>query len=446
MKFQSLLFLALCATILQAEPEEFAPIFRAYFNKSAMVALIPAAPSIRRSKIAEDLGGKLLSGMAYTDAKTHVELVPSKTDARLQLVMDFNTVARTTTETRPRPDILVDVYVTAITQTHVTKTLVFKPDHIELLPAEATSKTAMTVHGASARATGAFAGEKKRQAEEQAMQIARGSLSSKEEETQERVNGEILGKVEKQSGDMIQELNRDYKTIFYDPIFTDNRVPGRPHFYTFKDGFRVAIDPPAGPWEKMAPLPKLSPNTIVGMNIHQSLVNKKLSNRLAGKVYDEYELEALLIREGLIGQPHEWGGVPDRTYVRMCDTDPLKLTFANNEVQVVMCVQGVKIADGPWEGGANLSMTYVAQKPDGAVLPLERGDVVALPLQNKPISDAALKRFDNRYSLIFPPTQTVESLPIPTSSTILQDMRLHKASIENGWLTVEWEPGPDYQD
>jgi hypothetical protein len=239
---------------------------------------------------------------------------------------------------------------------------------------------------------------------------------------------------------MISSMNRDYKQIFYDPLFVQGRLPGVLALQSDTEALRMQIRADATPgWETPPALPEVSADADFSESFSQALLNRKLRNELGGKVYDDLELAAYFQRQGVHVKPRQPSDAP--VVGRFCQTNPITVAFTQNTARITFCFQALGEDAGLVYGGAHILATYELTAGDGhAAKFVRQGDARFAPDAATVLPDEARTRFQVTFADFLPADFTVPAmrLPIGDGAGGSQGLSLIEQSADGGWLVLQW--------
>ena len=389
--------------------------------------------------ISKIVRGFLFSGTQTTKGPTSVTFVENDHSAQIKLDLALHSISRQHGRSHLDRGIDVEIDTTSHIQTLAHKLFFLNPQELTANSAQCVSATTLTLNSVSANASGLT-----RLGRAIKSKIAIKRVTRRFQENRREQEADISRETESQTCQIVDEkaaeflvaANEDYRKIFFEPLFEANSMQDTLRFRTSIDHLYASVISDPG---DLATLPPPTPiDSLLSIRLHQSLINKLLTNELSGITLDEIELKDLFRSSGLyIHDSHEVL-TADNLVLRFCDQTPIHFGFDKNKIQVEFCARSLKL-QGTNLGSATLSAHYDLIPLPNGTLELKQLEQFRVEFSSETnVSDRDRQTVTQRYQRIFPKKMTTGPIAIATKKHPGAELKLINAMASTGWLSFNW--------
>lgn len=389
------------------------------------------APITQNRSVSDYVSGTAVNGTALTTANVGVDLMNADNFAGIWLRIDSETNSFTLGVNNPRQDISVNIWATSYTRMTSWKPIFFQPHLISTGPAQSQAWTNIDYQGIGVEADGLFWRLKERVAERKAWEQAYQQKASNEQRVSQKAATEMNGMLDSKADPMMESLNQFYMAAFYKPYFLQGRIPGSLNYSTTTDSFSASVFVDSA--TAAAPAPPAA-GAAFSFRVHEDLLNATAQKALAGKTFNEEDLEEQLVYVGLPTVLAHYKQSEAQVSWQYCATNPLTVHFSGEKLSVDLCADSLQFKDAK-RATCHVKLDYdrVVSQDGGVVFGLEKGPAVACADQKATDAEVA-----KRFARVFPGMVKLGPWQLPEKLGAGQAIKVIGASLQDGWAAIDW--------
>ena len=383
----------------------------------------------RPTNVYECILGTSIRGNGFTIGSTTVDLLPSDTQARMNLILSG--VTNTTNVGVNGP---VNIYSTAQTSFNARLPLMFDANGLTAgsTSASADSKSQITGIGAKHRIVRKIASKKIAQGKPQAERIASGKAATR-----------VASELSKESVGLVLDANNNFNDKFRDPLIRRGAYPRELQFRT--DPERIYVQSlKDGPDQLAAfsPPPALSGKFDMAVRFHESAVSNYAEEFIGGETLTDEKL-VKMIKDSGREVPEELKITPesDPWSITFASDQPVSVRFSQNTVKISIRGRRFTRQDQAITKAAAISANYRVEKTATGAKLVREGDVEVeyLSRGRQNFAETAFKPFlKNKFEAMFKPEFEFTGLQLPGRFADVGAMQLEQLHVDDSWAALGW--------
>ncbi len=390
------------------------------------------------SPVTENIMGTRISGKGHTVANMTVATVPNDEHARLRTLLSGRTQTETSGRNGP-----VTIFTNGDTRFEAVKWITVDDEGLHVTQAVCEADMDSEIQGISTSRDGRMGERMIRKVAWKRIGSQRGQAEAIGEQRAEK---RVEKRFDDEADPEVAKANKTFNEDYRNPLLRLGEFPQLLRFSSSDDHLFVkALQ--ANRYQLGAPdaPPEVDAEHDVSVRVHESLVNNFAAAIIAGKTYDDGDMEEMGKRLG-----GEW----EEKMKSSDDDDPWSITYAqlrpvtvlfdNNQFSVT--IRGRRFTSGDRAFKAmNISAVYKLEKtPTGAKL-VRQGELKIFPPRfvegetRLSASQVALRRLlTKRMGKMFPPEIVADSKELPGEWAKVGKLQLDQMVTSKGWLSLGW--------
>ncbi len=258
-------------------------------------------------------------------------------------------------------------------------------------------------------------------------------------------------RIDEEAEEPLLQLDRLYQEKVRRPLPERRLFPERLSFRTTKEAIWVdAVQADAAQLAALDEPPKIDPQGLLQVAVHESLVHNVADRALAGRTLTQEQYKALRrwLRDESSDDPPEMDGEP--WAVSFPDRRPVSVEFAKDAVTITIRVQSYHEGDQSYPGMDATVRYQVQPKATGSIL-VRQGKIAIFPPGFKPGGRTRLtprqviarKLLEKRYQRLFPPELLTEGFVPQGEWAKIGRLRAAIVKAGGGWLAAAWQAQPE---
>jgi hypothetical protein len=389
----------------------------------------------------EVIVGTRVRGTGRTVGNVHLDLVPSKTNAAVELV--FGAVNHSQTRGGKGP---VTVFSSGETRLDARKRLLVDSQDVTVGPLDVSATTRSRTTGISVskkfgkRLITKIASRKAAQLRPRA--DAEGSMKAREK---------LRRQFDSETAEPIAEARKDYQNRFRRPLLERDWFPDLLNMATTDS--RLLIVARKALSEQIAaatPPPPTVAQAVLSARVHDTVINNVAEITLAGRTVTQEDIEELAKSQNVV-MPEEFGSDPDQKpwSITFASRRPVEVDVDDDRLQVT--IRGDAFTSGESEfSGMDITAAYRVERVDGEpqrFCLVREGDILIYPPGFEPggsksltTQQTSLRRIlTRRFERIFKETIEIEPLKLPGKLEAAGPLPLHEFLVrKDGWISLGW--------
>ncbi|TWT30789.1 hypothetical protein [Blastopirellula retiformator] len=380
--------------------------------------------------VRDNILGTSIHGTGRTVGDLTADLVPSLSNAKLQLVLNAVTTSNNMGYNGP-----VTVHSTGVTSVYGTKTLLIDPDGVRGLPATAicdTNSTFNSINAGSAlvrRIGTQKAYNQKSQAE---------AIGSRHAEQR------VARRLDEQTVDLLKDANTRLKKEVRQPLDSRGEFPEFFNIASTSDALNV-IMLKANRFQLAAPTapPVPSPKSAdIAVQVHESMPTNIAEVLVGGLKLTDVKMVKMLKERGT-EIPEELQITPDKDpwSITFDYQRPVEVRFAKDRVEIAIRGRQFTRGDTEFNDIVKISAAYTVERGEKGAKLTRDGDVLVefIGKERQGFRLITFKTFlHKKFSALFEPEIVGEGLKLQGRWEGAGPLNLEDLVVDEGWATIGW--------
>ncbi len=375
--------------------------------------------------------GTDISGTGHTRGRVTVELVPSETNAVLDIMLKGTTATRTTGYNGP-----ATIYTNGNVAIAGRKRVIIDESGFKTYRATGAANTRTTITGiGGGKLVQRVASRKVSEQKGQAERIASDHAAIR-----------VRNRLESQSGGQLGKAHQEFENKFRKPLLRRREFPELLKFRTTEDALfvtgmkanRMQLGAPGVP-------PQVDGQYDLLLRVHETMINNMAAALLAGVTLHEAEVQQKVIDlQGELPDKLKSDENQDPWSITFAASRPVTIRFADDGFKVT--IRGQRYTSGDRNFRAmNVTATYKADIDGNGAKLVRQGDLEILPPNFVPgrsrlsTQQVSLKTLlEKRFGKLFEPEMKSDGLELPGNWKNAGRLDLKFLQSSGGWLAAAW--------
>lgn len=388
--------------------------------------------------ISKTVKGFFITGNQHTQGPAHVTFLPNNATAEIQLNFDLKTNSEMLATSNVGHGIQVEIETSAQTKTNARKAFQFTPEKFTSIDGQCDAETSLNLNSVSATAPGITRLGRRIKSDiatKKTVDEFDKSKSDQEEKISQETARGICDRINDRTNKLIENLHADFREIVFEPLFEQHQDGNNLIFSTSAD--RIFATGTTGSKQSNQSQHPESNESDLSILLHQDIFNHFATIDLAGRSFDEPELQAVLRRNGITTEKSGQTPLADELVLKFCRQNPIDYRFESNQIRVNLCASSIRLYEKDF-GGATFSMLYHLRPTEKGALEIARLNDVTMHLEpGNTASERERETISGRYDRLFPRKFEIGRVSLPTVKNPDGGLRFTEAMTSAGWLTVK---------
>ncbi|MEX2111877.1 MAG: hypothetical protein WD845_01750 [Pirellulales bacterium] len=384
--------------------------------------------------------GTDISGTGHTKGRVTVQLVPSETNAMLDIMLAGTTATRTTGYNGP-----ATIYTNGNVAIAGRKRVIIDESGFKTYRATGAANTRTTITGiGGGKLVQRIASRKVSEQKGEAERIASDHAAVR-----------VRNRLEGQSSGQLGKAHQDFEKKFRKPLLRRREFPELFKFRTTEDALfvtgmkanRMQLGAPGAP-------PQVDGQYDLVLRVHETMINNMAAALLAGVTLHEAEVQQKVIDlQGELPEKLKSDENQDPWSITFAASRPVTIRFADDGFKVT--IRGQRYTSGERNFRAmNVTASYQAQIDGNGAKMVRQGELEILPPNFVPgksrlsTQQVSLKTLlEKRFGKLFEPEMKSAGLELPGNWKNAGRLDLKVLQSNGGWLALAWlESGEPVKD
>lgn len=265
--------------------------------------------------------------------------------------------------------------------------------------------------------------------------------SDAKREIRRKVSRKAETEMEEETGGRIARLNKKLQNRVLTPLDELHLSPAVVETQTTEERMvmrlRVAHETQLG---GNTPRPSAPADSIVSVQVHQSLINNVLSRlELDGYTFTLGELREYIAEKLNASLADESERLPESLLVTFAEEDAVSVRFEDDRVQITIAIEELRRGRDRWKN--ILARAYYVPEIDGLKARLKREGIINVKGDMTIRGEIAVRGI---FGTIFPSERAIELTPEELKKPHLADQEVRQFTIDDGW--IGFAIGPSIRD